>query len=263
MKLRWIIVLLACLFVTPASAKKYGHQVRFAGIHPVPKSEGGGICHIEFPHVHIYAANKLEYRTVADNNVFVGDPVAYGWDGPKYAYKGAHPVQVNVIAGTPEPMVQYCYINGPHYHYFEPPDGPDFQVVGGAYFYVGDPPQAMIDMRPQYVGINAVYEPMVYTRPVVEVEAPTTWVMMRPAFMVTAPSAAVVVDPGPPGHAYGRRGRGDVEVVGGVGVSAGVQVSVPVPTIGIGVHVGGPAVIVAPGGPPPHGKFKHGKFKHH
>src|SRR5690349_10549174 len=150
MKLRWILVL-ACVFATsaatPALAKKYGRQVRYAGIHPVSKAEGGGICHIEFPHVHVYAANKLEYRVVDDNNVFVGDPVAYGWDGPKYAYKGNHPIQVNaVVQGSPD--VEYCYINGPHFHYFEP-EQPDFKLVGGAYFYVGDPPKADIDARPQ------------------------------------------------------------------------------------------------------------------
>ncbi len=39
-----------------------GKQVRSVGIHPVPKAEGGGVCHIEGPHVHVFAANKLEYR---------------------------------------------------------------------------------------------------------------------------------------------------------------------------------------------------------
>src|SRR5262245_57580767 len=175
MKHLWILVI-ACAFVTPASAKKYGRQVRYAGIHPVAKVEGGGICHIEFPHVHVYPANKLEYRVVAENNVFVGDPVAYGWDGPKYAYKGAHPIQVNVIAGTPEPYVHYCYLSGPHFHYFEPPEGPEYKMVGDAYFYVGEPPQAMVEARPAYVGINAVYTPLVYTRPVIEVEPPSGWV---------------------------------------------------------------------------------------
>ena len=80
MKLRWILILLACVFVTPASAKKYGHQVRFAGIHPVPKGEGGGICHIEFPHVHIYAANKLEYRVHGDDNALQFHPFPL-WEG--------------------------------------------------------------------------------------------------------------------------------------------------------------------------------------
>jgi hypothetical protein len=251
MKLRWILVILvlACVFAAPAFAKKYGKQVRFAGIHPVAKAEGGGICHIEFPHVHTYPANKLEYRVVAENNVFVGDPVAYGWDGPKYTYKGAHPVQVNVIAGTPEPYTHYCYLSGPHYHYFEP-EGPDYQLVGQAYFYVGEPPQAMIEARPAYVGINAYYEPLVYTRPIVEVEPPSGWIMVRPGFVVAGP--AVVVD--------GPRGRAGVGVVGGVGVSAGVSVHIPVPTVSVGVQVGGPAVIIGGGGRG-HGKFKHKKFK--
>ena len=247
MKLRYILVL-ACLFVTPASAKKYGKQVRYAGIHPVAKGEGGGICHIEFPHVHTYPANKLEYRVVAENNVFVGDPVAYGWDGPKYAYKGHHPVQVNVVAGVGEPYTHYCYLSGPHYHYFEPPEGPDFKVVGDAYFYVGTPAPLYLEARPAYIGINAVYTPLVYTRPVIEVEPPSAWIMVRPGFVVEAP--AVVVD--------GPRGRAGAAVVGGVGVSAGVSVHIPVPTLSVGVQVGGPAVIVRERG---HGKFKHKKFK--
>jgi hypothetical protein len=216
----------------------------------VPKGEGGGICHIEAPHVHIYAANKLEYRTYADNNVFVGDPVAYGWDGPKYAYKGHHPIQVNAVVGMPEPYVHYCYISGPHYHYWEPPEGPDFKVVGGAYFYVGTPPPVYVEARPAYIGINAYYEPITYTRPVVEVEPPHGWIMVG----VGAPAPVIVAPRG--------RVRGGVGVVGGVGVSAGVHVEVPAPTIGIGVHVGGPAVIVGGGGGG-HGKFKHKKFKRH
>src|SRR5678815_2591377 len=83
MKLRVLITfaLVAVFAATPALAgKKYGKQVRFAGIHPVPKGEGGGICHIQGPHVHIYAANKLEYRMHDDDYVFIGDPMAYGWD---------------------------------------------------------------------------------------------------------------------------------------------------------------------------------------
>ena len=246
MKLRWILIVLACVFATPAAAKKYGKQVRFAGIHPVPKHDGGGMCHIEAPHVHIYAANKLEYRTYADNNVFVGDPVAYGYEGPKYAYKGHHPVQVNAVVGMPEPYAHFCYISGPHYHYWEPPEGPEYKVVGGAAFYVGTPPPLYVEARPAYIGINAHYEPIVYTRPVVEVEPPRGWIGVGVA-------APVIVAPR-------GRVRGHVHGHGHVGVGVGVQVHVPAPpTIGVGVHVGGPAVIVGGHG---HGKFKRGKFKH-
>ncbi|HUS30075.1 MAG TPA: hypothetical protein VMZ53_16325 [Kofleriaceae bacterium] len=245
MKLRILITfaLLALFAATPALAgKKFGKQVRFAGIHPVPKGDGGGICHIEGPHVHIYAANKLEYRMHDDDYVFVGDPVAYGWDGPKYAYKGNHPIQVNaVVSGSP--AVEYCYLNGPHYHYFEP-EQPEFKLVGGAYFYVGEPPKAYIEARPQYVEINTRYEPIVYTRPVVEVAPPQGWIGAR----VDIVGPAVVVDAPPP-----------VVVVPARPV---VEVHIPQPRleVGIGVHVGG-GVIVGPG-PARHGKYKHKKWKH-
>jgi hypothetical protein len=229
----------ALFLTTTASAdKKYGKQVRFAGVHPLPKGEGKGMCHIEGPHVHIYAANKLEYRTHDDNHVFVGDPMAYGWDGPKYAYKGNHPVQVNAVVGGP-PAVEHCYLNGAHYHYFEP-EQPDFKLVGGAYFYVGTPAPVYLEARPQYVGINATYEPIVYARPVVEVAPPQGWIhahvdVVGPAVVVDAPRA-VVVAPRPV-----------------------VEVHVPTPRleVGIGVNVGG-GVIVAPG----RHKHKRGKFKH-
>jgi len=251
MKLRWILTTLALAVTAPATAGKYGKQVRFAGIHPVPKGEGGGVCHIEAPHVHIYQpGNKLEYRVAAENNVFVGDPMAYGWDGEKHAYKGHHPVQVNVIASVPEPNVHYCYITGPHYHSFEPAPGPEFKVVGDAYFYVGTPEPLYMEARPTYIGINATYEPIQYTRPTVTVEPPSGWILVQPAYVI----APVVIDDHPGrGHAHG---HGEV----GVGVGVGVSVQVPVPSISVGVQVGGPAVIVAPGGRG-HGKFKHKKFK--
>jgi hypothetical protein len=252
MKLRWLLVALACLAaaVSPAYAgKKFGKQVRYAGIHPVPKAEGGGICHIEGPHVHIYPANKLEYRVYADNYVFVGDPVAYGWDGPKYAYRGNHPIQVNAIVEvSPEPLVQYCYIDGPHYHYFEPEGQPDFELVGGAYFYVGTPPPAYIEARPTYVGINATYKPLVYARPVIEVEPPSGWIGARvdlfPAAVVVETPPPVVVAPRP------RPVRAGVSV----------DVNIPVPTIelGVGVGFGGGVMVRERGRGHGHG---HGKWK--
>jgi hypothetical protein len=212
------------------------------------------MCHIEGPHVHIYPVTaKVEYRTVGDANVFVGDPMVYGWDGEKHAYKGHHPVQVNVVGELPQPTVHYCYITGPHYHSFEPPEGPDYRVVGDAYFYVGTPSPLYLQARPQYIGINAVYQPVVYTRPVVEVEPPSGWILAQPQFVIEAPAAAVVVD-GPHGHASA-----------GVGVGVGVGIAIPAPpsiSVGVGVQIGGPAVIVGPGGHGHgHGKFKHKKFK--
>jgi hypothetical protein len=237
---------------------KYGKQIRYAGSHPIPKSEGGGMCYIEGPHVHIYAANKLEYRMHGDDEVFVGDPVAHGWDGPKYAYKGPHPIHVEAYAGG-DPDEEYCYIEGPHYHEFAPPEGPEFRMVGDAYFYVGEPPHAMIEARPTYVGINAYYQPLVYTRPVVEVDAPVGWIGGRaevwgPGVVVETPGVMVV----------GKHGR--AVVGGGAVVEGGIGVVVPTPSVHVGVDIGIGGGVVGGGvvrtGPAPVIIEKHDNGRH-
>jgi hypothetical protein len=249
---RWILIVLALVAAasTAHAGKRYGKQVGYVGIHPAPRADGGGLCYIEGPHVHVYPANKAEYRMHDDYHVFVGDPVAYGWDGPRHAYKGAHPIQVDVVVGG-SPDVEYCYLDGPHYHHFTPPEGPDFKVVGDAYFYVGEPPRAFIEARPTYVGINAMYRPLVYTRPVIEVEAPVGWIGARAEFV----GPAVVVG-----------GRPAAVVSPAAGVRIGAEVHVPMPSLSVGVRIGGPAVIVRerPGViVVPHGKHKKYKHKKH
>jgi hypothetical protein len=204
-----------------------GKQVRYIGIHPLPRSEGGGICYIEGPHVHIYDADKVQYRDHRGANYFVGDPVAYGYDGQRYAYKGHHPIHVNVVVGDDDPDDEYCYLTGPHYHYFAPPDGPEFKLAGDAYFYVGDPPRAYVEARPAMMKINAVYQPLVYTRPVITVDAPVGWIGARAEFaapvVVVAPPAAVVVPP-----------------------SAGISIDahIPMPSVHVDIGIGAPAVII-------------------
>ncbi|MEP6862661.1 MAG: hypothetical protein ABJE66_18700 [Deltaproteobacteria bacterium] len=227
----------------------YGRQVRFVGIHPIPRSEGGGMCNIEGPHVHIYAANKLEYRDHDGDHYFVGDPVAYKYDGPKYAYKGPHPIHVDAVVGG-EPDTEYCYIEGPHYHYFRPADDQNFRMAGDAYFYVGEPPQAFIEARPMYVGINATYRPLVYTRPVVEVDAPTGWIGARAEFVtpsVVVETPGVIVEDH---RGWGHHKHDEVIVGGGAVVGAGIGVTVVAPPppsisigIGVGIGVGGGTVV--------------------
>jgi hypothetical protein len=225
---RSILALLAlALLAVPAAAGL--KQVRYVGIHPLPKAEGGGICYIEGPHIHVFDADRIQYRDHRGANYFVGDPVAYGYDGPRYAYKGHHPIHVAAVIGDDDPGDVYCYINGPHYHYFAPPEGPDFKLVGGAYFYVvADPPRAYVEARPAMIKINTVYQPLVYERPVITVDAPVGWIGARaefvgPAAVVAAPGAAVVAAPG-------------------AGIS--VEAHVPMPSLHVDVGIGGPAVIV-------------------
>jgi hypothetical protein len=243
------LILLAVLFVSTSSAwaggAHFGKQVRYVGIHPIPKGNGGGICYIEVPHVHIYAPNKIEYRVHDDDNYFVGDPVAYGWDGPKVKYKGPHPIQVDIMVGG-QPDTEFCYLEGPHFHYFEPPDDDGYKVAGDAYFYVNEPPKVFVEARPQYTPINAYYRPMVYERPVVDVTPPEGWIGLRAEFV---PAAVVVVPPPPV-----------VVAEPGIAVGVGAEVHIPMPSVHLGVQIGGPAVIIDERG---RGHGKHKKFKRH
>jgi hypothetical protein len=240
-----ILILAAVALAVMAGTALAGKQVKYIGIHPIAKAHGGGFCHIEGPHVHIYAADKVQYRDHRGHHHFVGDPVAYGYDGPRHVYKGHHPIHVHAVVGSDEPDVEFCYLDGPHYHYFMPPEGPEFKVVGGAYFYVAEPPKVYVDARPAMIEINAIYKPLVYTRPVVTVEAPPGWIGARveligPPAVVVQPPRARVVAPAP-------------------GVSIDARVVVPVPSVR--VEVGVPGVIIHERGPRRHGKHK--KHKKH
>jgi hypothetical protein len=243
------ILVLAALVLLGLPALAGPKQVRYVGIHNLPKSEGGGICYIEGPHVHVFdAPDKVQYRDHRGSNYFVGDPVAYGYDGERFAYKGHHPIHVAAVVGDDDPDDVYCYINGPHYHYFAPPEGPEFKLVGGAYFYVGEPPRAYVDARPAMMRINTVYQPLVYERPVVTVDAPVGWIGARAEFVAPAVGVGVVA---PVGGVV-------VAPVGGVHVEA----HIPVPSLHVEVGVGAPAVIVPGVIVEERVKVKHDNGKH-
>lgn len=239
-----IVLAMALVFAATTATVSAGktRQVRYVGIHPVAKAEGGGMCYIEGPHVHIYGADKLQYRDHGGHNHFVGDPVAYGYDGPKYAYKGGHPIDVDVVVGSDEEDTEFCYLDGAHYHHYAPPEGPDFKLAGNAYFYVGTPDPVFVKARPTYAGINATYKPIVYARPVVEVEPPSGWIGVRAEFV----TPVVVVETPPP-------------VV--VRPRATVDVIVPVPSVHIDVGIGGHVHGGHRGRHRGHYKGKHKKWK--
>lgn len=224
-------------------------QVRFVGIHPIPKPQGGGVCHIQAPHVHLYGAMdaKVQFRQHDGWNHFVGDPVAYGWDGDKHAYYGHHPVPVHVIVGDDHEDIEYCYLDGPHYHAWAPPPELQLELRGGAYWYVGDFPRAYTEAKVVYDPIDVVYQPIVYERPVIEVSvAPPGWY----GAIVVAPGA-VVVTPRP--------------VVRPARVQAGVEVHVPAPSLRVEVRV--PTIQIGIGGGVivhdhhDNGHRKHKKYK--
>ncbi len=211
-----------------AASPAHAEQVSYAGGHPIPAYPGtpdGGYCYIEVPHVHVYTPAEPEvlYRVHDNTYHFVGDPVAYHYDGPKYNYYGHHPIHVDISVDIHihNHHTEYCYIDGPHYHDYAPPDDIKFELHGDAYWYIGKFPRKYRRERKQLVRINTVYEPIVYERPVVVVEAPPRG-YYGPFIEINV--NAPVVEVRPPE------------------VRAGVEVHIPVPTIEVDVAV--PGVIV-------------------
>lgn len=223
------------------------HAVRYRSQHPLPRKIGHGFCYINVPHVHDFGPSDPRlYREVGGEYYFVGDPAPFDYEGPRYSFYGPHPVvEADVQLGQPV----YCYLNGPHYHGYQPPQQAPFEFRGGAYWYVGNYEPAYYQDRPRYVTVNEAYQPIVYTRPIVDVT------VAPPSF-----HGEIVVGPGYP------RGRA-VAVGGPPVVSAGVTIGVPPPPqvqVGIGIGIGGPPVVV--GGPPPviveQRRYEHEHYEH-
>jgi hypothetical protein len=241
---RWSIVAATSVIATALPSAAEAGRHRYVGIHPVAVGVGGGFCYIESPHVHVYAPDHRAtlYREYQGGYFFVGDPVAYGYDGPKHTYYGHHPISVDVAIGRNHDPdhVEYCYLDGPHYHGWTPPSEISFEVKGGAYWYVGAYPDDYRRHRKTRGRINKVYAGLTYAEPVVVVEPPAAYV---------GPVVGV--------HA---------------GVSAGVRAEVVVPSPVVEVDVGFPwlvvdahphhhhhDVVVVDG----HRHWKHKKFRGH
>jgi hypothetical protein len=184
------------------------------------------------------------YREQNGQHYFVGDPTPFHYEGPRFAYYGAHPV-VDAEIHFAHPV--YCYMKGPHYHWYQPPPQAQFQLTGGAYWYVGRFPSTYYDDRPRFAVVNEAYAPMPYVRPVVDIHvAPAvvqaevsvggpgwsaTAVFGAPALPVIVPPVAAV--PVPP-------------IPVPVPPIPVPMLPVPVPggvSIGVGVGLGGPAVV--------------------
>jgi hypothetical protein len=223
---------LAIASTTPAVAT---HVVRYVSKHPLPKKVGRGFCYLTVPHVHDYEPSDPRlYRQTDGQYYFVGDPAPFDYDGPRYSFYGAHPIaDVDVSFGTPT----YCYLRGPHYHWYAPPPQAQFELRGGAYWYVGTYDPVYYSERPRFAVINDAYAPVVYARPVVDIR-------------VAPPAFHGEIVGGGPGWRAGA-------VVGAPVVQAGVHIAVPPPpVVQVGVGVG-----VGMGGPPGPGYY-HDNGKH-
>jgi len=199
------LVLVSCFALvaavsTPAAAdpRSSHKQVSYVGVHPIPQRTGGGFCNIEGPHVHIYLPDQADvlFRVVGGSYLFVGDPIAYGYDGERHAFYGPHPVPVDELVDRPHDQhdgTVFCYLEGPHYHVYVPPLTMRFAQRGGAYWYIGEWPSTFQTEGPRYAKINVVYKPLLYSRPVVTATAPVEYHVPEIKLVaVEVPSVAIV-----------------------------------------------------------------------
>lgn len=165
----------AVLLLTAAGVAE-AKQWKYAGLHPRSGQPADGLCHIESTHVHTAAPVHADtlYRTRDNVYVFIGDPTPFGYEGPRHAYYGHHPVVINVIINidVDEDDVEYCYQDGPHYHAYEPPPRHKFVEKEEVSYYAGEYPEEYKQESPKLLRVNAVYRPWSAPRPVVRVAPP-------------------------------------------------------------------------------------------
>ena len=206
---RLIVAVVFAMALAMASGTVAAKTVHFHGSHPVAPKVAKGMCHIEGPHIHNYGPHKrVLYIKVEGGWSFVGDPTAYVVDKeahPRHAYYGHHPL----FWHEADIGRHYCYISGPHYHWYEPPDELAFEVKGHAYWWVGKHPRWY--RRRRHKRLDRYYRTEVH--------------LVRPRVTVRPPSGFVGVYFGP----------GGVRTAAGV-AAPGVHIDLPVPTVDI--HVG-------------------------
>ena len=150
--------------------------------------------------------------------------------------------------------LEYCYLDGPHYHLFAPPDGLTFEVKAGASFYIGELPSVYVEEKPRYSRVNRVYASIEVDRPEVVFETPPVG-YVGPIFDVHVVAPIVTIDPG---HAD-LHVRGKHRPRAAVGVHADVEIRIPTPRIEIGIGL--PGVVIG-GQHDKHRKHKKRKHKH-
>ncbi len=237
-------LLLGLTLLLLASGRADARPVHFVGGHPIAAKYGGGYCLIDAPHMHVYSPDHQNlYQHVGDQFVFTADPTPFGYEGEKHPFYGHHPVAT--VEGEPV----FCYLDGPHFHPFEVPDGPAYETRKGIAFYMGPFPPTYAKLRPARARVvNAEYRPYVALRPTIEVSPPEQWQgevwVAPPSVAVNAPGVAVSA-PGVVVNAPGVFVNPPSVTVN----APGVYVSPPrVAVRAPGVVFGGPSVAVsAPG----------------
>lgn len=169
----------ALLAIGSAAAAK---PVKYAGVHPRTGHPEGGLCYIQYFHAHRFepANAHVLYRVYSDAFFFIGDPTPFGFDGRRSAYYGHHPVLVNAVVEVKGggDHLAYCYLDGPHFHSFAPPQGQrfvEFVEKDGVYYFADEYPPAYEQAKSELSRINAIYRAWKYERPVIAGSPPTQY----------------------------------------------------------------------------------------
>lgn len=227
---------------------------RFLGPHPAPARLGGGFCHIDVPHLHAYLPDRPAlYQPVGEAYLFTGDPVPFGYEGPRTVFYGAHPVQLRVEGDLPAAPI-YCSLRGPHYHDYAAPAVPDYKVQGGVVFYVGPLPPDYAARRPRLErALEDEYRPFLALRPQVTVAPPPEWQgevwvpPPAPGVVIAAPPApgVVVTPPSPPTVVVNAPAAPPVVVA----TPPRIHFRAPAPSVVVTAPAP-PSLIITPPGPP-------------
>ncbi|MES1204746.1 MAG: hypothetical protein ABUS79_02300 [Pseudomonadota bacterium] len=188
----------------PSLAAAAGPLAHYAGIHPL-NPHMGAFCVIEVPHVHAeWPPDIRVYRTLPNKTqVFVGDPVALGYDGPTQTYFGPHPLVFHDL--SPAETI-YCYLRGPHHH-TQPPEPPaSFVKKDGVNWFVGTFPPEFDRDYSRNDWINEVRGIGTYQPPKVDIAAAPPGYHL-PAVLDTQAVVPVVAPAANGGAAGGKKSR--------------------------------------------------------
>ena len=118
-------------------------MTKYRGMHPV-SPHVGEFCYVDVLHVHRVSPPDMRVyvHMKTGEYLFVGDQVAAGYDGSKFAYFGPHLVHDPALAETQR---IFCYLAGAHYHAYPSPSSPDVVLKDGVSWHLGE---AQVRIRP-------------------------------------------------------------------------------------------------------------------
>jgi len=133
---RWLLLFLLSTTI-PATAA--AQTASYHGPHPIDLD---GHWHLEdAPHEHAeLVVGTRPFGEADGQRIFLGDPIAFGWDGEVWTFRGAHPLP----GGVPG----YCGLPGDHRHAFAP-EGRFRRSSAGAHVYTGGMRGGVAMVRPE------------------------------------------------------------------------------------------------------------------